>query len=105
MPKDFLTVIDFSMPLKGIKNLRQLPPAVQTALKSADRITKRGFHELNGDVDNRLTFSAAGHYTSRRDNAKFVITSIGFINEAGHWQWNSDRNEVYRTPQKAEVSA
>ena len=101
---DFLTVIDFSMSLKGIKNLKALPLQVQNAIKSATVIDRQGFQTINGRIDRRLVFSAGGHYTSRRENAKFIVTSIGWHDADGvHWGWDNNRNEVYRVPAKTET--
>lgn len=74
------TMISFRQTIDKIKNFKQLPNNVQDAIKSANHIESKGFQELLGyDKDNKIIWSAGGHWDGRENKPteKFIVENFG----------------------------
>lgn len=79
-----MTTISFDSCPNDIANLHQLPAQIHLTIRESGSIVVRGFQELLGYHERQLIWSAGGHWTSNKKNAKFIVKNFG----SKQYQWD-----------------
>lgn len=75
-----ITIIDFNKKVSDITGLSSLPIEIQKEIKGVERLSSRGFQELNGYNGRQCVWSAGGYW----NNDSFHVTSFG----SKTYQWD-----------------